>query len=437
MKGLILAYLLAYGGAVIALFQPIVGLCVYVAFSIARPQVLYGWAGDMSGLSRVIGLAVLVGWGFKAFGSWKLKGTRAPVYALCVYFGCLLLSATTASHQGVAWDSVIEQFKFFLPFLAGITLIRSRREVTALAWTIVLAQGLVGFEMNLSYLHGYNQAHESGLLGDNNTFAVSLVTVVGPAIFLGLFSEKVWQKALAFLCSAMILHTVLLTFSRGGVLSLIVAGGAVFLIMPKRPGYLLAMGLVAALAIRLTGPQVLARFETSFATAESRDASAQSRLDLWRDCYSVMMSNPITGIGPRHWPLVAESYGWPPGKAAHTFWLEVGAEIGIPGGLAMVVFFVSSLWIAWRLTRQRGDPWFACMGGFAFTGLVGFMVGAQFVTSEGNEIPFFVALVGLSASQLAGSTAASTEPEASATVREFPLLARQALQARGSRRAVR
>ena len=437
MKGLLLTYLLAYGGAAVALFQPLVGLCVYAAFSIARPQVLYGWAGDMSGLSRVIGLAVLIGWGFKAFGSWKLNGTRTPVYALCSYFGCLLLSAITASHQGVAWDSVIEQFKFFLPFLAGITLIQSRLEVTALAWTIVLAQGLVGYEMNTSYLHGHNQARESGLLGDNNTFAVSLVTVVGPAIFLSLLSGRVWQKALAFLCSAMILHTVLLTFSRGGVLSLIVAGGAIFLIMPKRPGYLLAMVLVAALAIRLTGPQLLERFQTSFKPAEERDYSAQSRLQLWRDNFHVMISNPVTGIGPRHWPLVAARYGWPPGKAAHTFWLEVGAEIGIPGLLAIVVFFVSSLWIAWRITRVRGDPWLACMGGFAFTGLVGFMFGAQFVTSEGNEIPFFVALVGLSARQLAGSTAASTEPEASATVREFPLLAKQALEARGSRRAVR
>jgi hypothetical protein len=51
-EGLDLTYLLAYGGAFIALFSPLFGLCVYVAFSVARPQLLYGWAGDMSGLSR-------------------------------------------------------------------------------------------------------------------------------------------------------------------------------------------------------------------------------------------------------------------------------------------------------------------------------------------------------------------------------------------------
>jgi len=436
MKGLILAYLLSYGGAVVALVFPVVGVCIYAAFSVARPQMLYGWAGDMSGLSRIVGVALLLGWSFKALGRWKFKQVRTPVFALCCYFVCLLFSAFSASNQTVAWDSVIEQSKYFLIFLAGVTLIHTRREVTALAWTIVLAQGLVGFEMNLSYLRGFNQARELGLLGDNNTFAVSLVAVIGPALFLSLFADKMWQKALAFACSAMILHTVLLTFSRGGILSLIVAGGAIVFVMPKRPMYLVAMVLVAALAIRLTGPQVLGRFQTTFAKADERDFSAQSRLDLWKDCYHVMMANPLTGIGPRHWPLVAESYGWTKGKAAHTFWLEVGAETGVPAMLSLIVFFVSSLACAWRLARRRDDPWLACMGGFAFTGLVGFMFGAQFVTSEGNEVPFFVALVGLTALELASSTTAMASEKEQST-RQFPMMAKQAMQAQGSRRAAR
>jgi len=438
VKGLILTYLLAYGGALIALFSPLFGLCVYVAFSVARPQLLYGWAGDMSGLSRVVGVAVLAGWAFKGFGHWSLREARLPVLALCGYFAFLLLSAAFASHQAVAWESVIEQFKFFLPLLAGVTLIRTRAQVNALAWTMVVAQGLVGLEMNLSYLRGFNHARQMGLLGDNNTFAVSLVTMVGPALFLGFSASRWWQKALAFTCAALTTHTVLLTFSRGGILSLIVAGIATLVIMPKRPAYLLAVVLAAALAVRFTGPELLKRFQTSFATEQERDMSAQSRIDLWRDCFTVMVENPVTGIGPRHWPLVAASYGWPEGKAAHTYWLEVGAEIGVPGLLFLIVFFASSLLRAWQLSRRRDDPWLAAMGGFAFAGLVGFACGAQFVTSEGIEVPFFVALVGLAALEVAGQAPA---PTASDRLRQgtarMPVLAQQALQAQGSRRAAR
>jgi peptidoglycan/LPS O-acetylase OafA/YrhL len=100
------------------------------------------------------------------------------------------------------------------------------------------------------------------------------------------------------------------------------------------------------------------------------------------------------------------------------------------------VFFVSSLACAWRLARRRDDPWLACMGGFAFTGLVGFMFGAQFVTSEGNEVPFFVALVGLTALELASSTTALASEKEQST-RQFPMMAKQAMQAQGSRRAAR
>ena len=59
--------------------------------------------------------------------------------------------------------------------------------MTALALrTIVLAQGLVGFEMNLSLpAAAATRARGVGLLGDNNTFAVSLETLVGPAICPG------------------------------------------------------------------------------------------------------------------------------------------------------------------------------------------------------------------------------------------------------------
>jgi len=435
MKGLILTYLLAYGGAAIALFQPLVGLCVYVAFSVARPQMLYSWAGDMGGLSRVVGVAVLAGWAFQAFGSWSFREARVAVTALCCYLACLLLSAVSASNQGVAWNAVLEQFKFFLPFLAGITLIRTRAQVNALAWTIVLAQGLVGFEMNLSYLRGFNQAREIGLLGDNNTFAVSLVTVVGPALFLGISATRLWQKAIAVVCAALIMHTVLLTFSRGGILSLIVTGVAVVLVMPKRPGYLLALALIVALAVRFTGPQLVARFQTTFARAEERDSSAQSRLELWKDCATVMVANPVTGIGPHHWPLVAESYGWPPGKAAHTYWLEVGAEIGVPGLLSLVVFFVSSLARAWQLSRWRDDPWMTAMGGFAFTGLIGFACGAQFVSADGNEIPFYLALVALASLEIARRAPVGVSETSRGQSARFPVLAQQAMRAQASRRA--
>ena len=395
MKGLILTYLIAYGGAVAALFYPLAGVWAYAFLSIARPQLLYGWSGDLSGLSRIVAVALAIGWGLKGFGRWSFGRIGTQVYLLIAFFAWMSFSAFFAPNQDLAWDTVFEQVKFLLPFIVSMTMIRTRREVMMLAWAIVLSQGLVSFEMNWSYLSGYNRAQAEGLLGDNNTFAVSLVTTLGPALFLGLLAPKLWQKGVAFLCAAMILHTILLTYSRGAILAMIVSGVLCLMVMPKKPTYLAAVVLAALIAIRLTGPQLLHRFESSFAGEGQRDSSAESRLKLWQDCITVMERNPILGVGPSHWPTVASQFGWIEGKAAHTFWLQLGAEIGVPGLLFLVLFYVTSLWRAWQLARRRDDLWLSNIGCYTFTGLGGFMFAAQFVSASGIEVPYYVAIVGL------------------------------------------
>ena len=61
--------------------------------------------------------------------------------------------------------------------------------------------------------------------------------------FLGLHVRPLWQKTLAFGAAALIAHTVLLTFSRGGMLGMIVSGAVAMLAIPKRPRNLLAIGV--------------------------------------------------------------------------------------------------------------------------------------------------------------------------------------------------
>ena len=394
MKGLILTYLLAFGGAVAGLGQPIAGLAIYIIFSIVRPQVLFGWAGDLNDMSLVVGIALLIGWALKGFGDWKFGRAALPVYCLLAFFVWVLLSALLAPDPLYALGAVRERAKVVLPFLVGITLIQSERWIAALAWVIVLSSGYVGAEMNWAYLNGYNRAQAEGLFGDNNSFAVSMVAAVGPAVFLGLSTRSWWKKGLAFACALLCMHTVLLTFSRGGILALSVTGALVALMMPKRPTYLLALVLTVAIGFRLMGPEVTARFMTSFAAESERDESAESRLQLWGDCLTVMGRYPVFGVGPWHWPRIVSQFGWPAGKEAHSLWFEVGAETGIPALGFILTFYGATAWRAWSLARRsRGTP-YEGYGLIVVSGLVGFMIAAQFVSLEGLEVPYYIALIG-------------------------------------------
>ena len=62
MKGLIFTFAMSYGGGLISLFSPFVGLLVYVSFAILRPEHLWEWSVPQGGnYSRVVAIGLLAG----------------------------------------------------------------------------------------------------------------------------------------------------------------------------------------------------------------------------------------------------------------------------------------------------------------------------------------------------------------------------------------
>lgn len=446
MKGLFLTYLLTYGGVVLSLFDPFLGLMVYVCFAVIRPEFLWSWAIEPgNNFSRIVAGGLLAGWVVQEFLRWRradpgrgllgslftfalrpvlaaagllLRPTsgelgrgRPVVAALAAVWVWSALSAALAPRQDIAWAFVESLSKIILPFMIGICLIDSMARLKMLAWVIVLSQGYVAFEMNVSYFQGWNRLYEEGFGGmDNNSAAIAMVTCLGPAFFLGLYSERWWQKAAAFGCAALLGHAVLFSFSRGGMLAMVLTAGVSFLLVRKTKRHYFAMLTAVLVGLRLAGPEVRERFLTLFAGQEARDASAQSRLDLWAACWDVMKRMPVFGAGPDHWPLLAHSYGFNRGKEAHTLWLQWGVELGLPGLAFLLLFYGLCAWRLWPLARERdpaGDPWQRYLASMVIAALVGFAVSAQFVSLKLLEVPYYVALLGAGTLKLASAPAAA------------------------------
>ena len=434
MKGLILVYAIAAFGSVGALVSPIIGLFVYVGFAVLRPQFIWGWAGDFEGISFYVGIATLIGWVVHGCGSLKIGAGRSIVMALIAVAIWTVISATQAFNTTVAYGEIYPMAKMVVPFLIGVTLIDSLQRSRALLWTIVLAQGYVSFEMNLEYLLRGNNVAGDGFGGmDNNCFGVSLVTTIGPALVLALGAKRWWEKALAAACGALILHATLLTFSRGAMVGLLAVGATAFAVMPKRPKYVAALVVVALVAVSLTGPQLAARYATTTAGDEGRDSSAESRIDLWRDCWNIGLDNPILGIGPGNFHVVASSIGWTEGKQAHSTWMQALAETGFPGVLALLMFFLIAAFKLWpmaraRQTDQNRDQ--VVMASGIIMSIVGFIVTAQFVSLAGLEIPYYLTMIGvviLKQSEIAAAAAAAMHPTAQGprALMRGPAMARQ------------
>jgi probable O-glycosylation ligase (exosortase A-associated) len=404
MKGVIFVYILAFGGSALALFDPFIGLLVYIAFAILKPEAMWFWyfrgAGGMH-FSRFVALALLAGWALQGFGRWNFGKGWAITVCLVLFLVWSLLGVFFAPDPELAWKYVDPMTKIVLPFVVGMTLIDSVAKLKALAWTIVLSLGYVAFELNLSYYQGTNRVLDEFAGLDNNSIAIMMVGGVGLAFFLGLHAPKWWQKLIAFGCAALVTHVVMFSYSRGGMLALIITGLVslllIVLIPKKKPFHILAVFLGAAVGARLAGPKVLERFATVFSDPTQRDFSAQSRLLLWQNCWECMLRSPVFGLGPGHWPTVAHEFGWPPGKEAHSLWMQAGAENGFPGLAFLVLFYVLCVVRLLPLARERvptADPWLPYLARMIIASLVGFAISAQFVSLQHLEVPYYIVLLG-------------------------------------------
>lgn len=431
MKGLIFTLGLTYGGALVSLFSPFVGLLIYICFAILRPEHMWHWSVPAGNYSRIVAIGLLLGWAFHGFGNWKFGRAGFIVYSFIAFFLWSVLSGLQSNNPAVAWQFIEMLAKILLPFLVGITLVDTVDRLKQLAWVIVLSQGYVAFELNLAYLSGggdflvYFRENGFGSM-DNNCVSIGMAAGTGFAFFLGIGSSKWWQKLLAFGCTLLMAHTILFSFSRGGMIAMGIVGILAFWLLPKRPIHYLVFAVLLVIAIRLAGPEVQERFATAFASEDSLDASARSRLELWNDCIDVMSKNPVFGIGPDHWPLIAQEYGWPPGKEAHTLWLQFGAELGLVGLLIILCYYGSCTARLWRISWARiavADPWFHCAGAMVVTGLIGFMVSAQFVSLKFLELPYYIALFGAGVLKLNSVPAPHADEEPEEVTESFEELA--------------
>ena len=399
MKGLIFTWILTLVGVTSSVFNPWYGFLSYVALAILRPDFL--WSSHISGgrFSLIVAMAMLLSWGCRAFGNWKLGEARRIVLLFVGFWLWSVFLAMQATSQQHAWYFVEQMAKILLPFLVGITTVRTIADLRQLAWVIVISEGYIAFEMNCWYFSGYNYLWHIGFGGvDNNSAAIGMVTALGVAFFLFLNEQTRWKQAIVAGCAAFIGHAILFSFSRGAMLATVVFSGVAFFIIQKTTKHYLMFGAGLLAAILLAGPEVQERFLQTFEKkAGVREASAQSRLDLWKNCMTLLMQDPVMGCGPDHWPLHAHEFGWPEGKEAHSLWVQTATETGIPGITMFLGFYLVCIWRCWRmLGRLRPDDpvWFGDACRMTVASLSGFIVAAMFVSLEALEIPYYAALLG-------------------------------------------
>jgi O-antigen ligase len=234
------------------------------------------------------------------------------------------------------------------------------------------------------YFFGFShQDRPTGAFYDPISLGNVLALSAPLALALTLTARGVWARslpAIGGLCAAVGLT---LSLSR---MSWIAAGVGLLVTLALLPrggrGRSAATSValvVAAIAAggALVGPALNSRFDSIGDPTSSRNTTARGdrlRVQLWHAAADVAVSNPVAGagVGALEPQLERRVAGAKPGMHAHSTYLEVAAEAGLLGVVALAILLSALVRDVWRGLRAE-RALVAGMAGAAVAMLVGWL----------------------------------------------------------------
>jgi probable O-glycosylation ligase (exosortase A-associated) len=409
VKQTIVMIVLTFIGTFGAFVSPFYGVAVYYVFAVMRPQYIWAWALPRGfrwslyvGVATVFAALLNAGSTTHAEAAPGAQERRFSFahFATLLFGLWVVLTYITAQNRDAAWPWFVVYLKIFLMFFIASMLVRTLNQVWVLFVLTALSVGYVAYEVNFMYFaSGYMGIYFNGYGGmDNNGAGLMFAIAIPPCIFIYMGTKRWWRWIFAALVP-FILHAVLMTFSRGAMVSLLVAAPVIFLRGRNKLQLLAAFIAIASLIPFLAGKEIRARF---FTVENYEDqSSAQLRFASWEAAYLIAMDYPVFGVGVRNSPLLSANYGADrEGRVIHSQLLQVLADNGFPG-LFLYVTMVVSVMISLRRVRKWARKREDDEGRMAYSiacgvegGIAVFIVGSLFLSLEVFELPYVLLLLG-------------------------------------------
>jgi probable O-glycosylation ligase (exosortase A-associated) len=155
----------------------------------------------------------------------------------------------------------------------------------------------------------------------------------------------------------LVVHAVMLTYSRGGFLGLAAAMIVIALREKNRMlGALLVVGGLASFVL-FTGEAYRARIG-SINTYEE-DESATGRLESWEAGQAMALHNPLFGVGLKRYVKAFPAYSSSSARVAHNSWVQLGAECGLVAvgayGMLVILTIRSLFRVEKRVASLAGE----------------------------------------------------------------------------------
>jgi probable O-glycosylation ligase (exosortase A-associated) len=414
------------GSAGVFLRHPSVGVTVYYLFATLRPQAIWEWSLPQGvSWSWYVAVATLLGAIPYALGAsgqpqGEARGWTSAHAAMALFAAWVMVTVATARDREAAWPWAVEYLKIFVMYFVSAQFLTTLPRLAALYVAAALALGYIAYEVNALYVFsGYLGIQRNGYGGLDNNGAGLMLAMGVPLCFFAWQGFRHRARWLFLALVPVLVHAVLMTYSRGAMVSLIVA--APLIAWRTRSRWVLTLagvGLALALPV-MAGPEIRARFMSI--NQSDADESAQSRLGSWTAALKMAADNPVFGVGVRNANLFSRYYGADmEGRTIHSQYLQIAADNGFVGLAAYLAVLGTAIVGLARARRELApaaehDPE-AATGLDLIAGvecsLAVFCVGGAFLSLEVFELPYLLLLLAAQYRLCAGFAPAVAEEPA-------------------------
>jgi len=383
-------------------------LCVaaYILTSVARVHQLFGGLEvlHLAAIAGVLSIALYVvdGRDERRFGG-VLVGTTS-LLAVLVFW--MMLSVPAALSVGNSVNLVFNDFiKTVVMSLVIAAAVRSARDVERLTGvyfvgaviyaTVVLMRFDVGSgaDWRLNKLYDY----------DANDFATFAVSAMPFGIYFAQTGARRMHRLAAVGGLALLTLGFVWSGSRGGFIALMGVGLFVvarFTSIPLRQR-LWATAVVIVVVIATASDQYWQQMGTITSADDYNHTSETGRLQIWSRGIGYIAGNPMLGVGPGNFQMaegtlsaIAERQQFGIGvrwNAAHNSFVQIGAEIGLPGLLLYIALLASAFAALRRAARSDvidGMPAERrrALSAAVAASVLGFVIGSFFLSLAYSEM---------------------------------------------------
>ena len=273
---------------------------------------------------------------------------------IIVFLGCILFSVLFNGDISGLYTSVdhpsIKMVKVFIFVFMMTHVITDIRKIDSLFWVFVSVALFIGLQAWQAPASQFVRGRIEGMGGvdfSEANFLAAFMASMLPIIGIQFLRSNLLGKFYCGAAAAFTANTVVLCRSRGALLAIFIGVIVSLFLSPKKYKkqilILLILGSLGGLYVM--DEQFITRGSTITQTGENRDSSAQSRLRLWRAGARIISDHPL-GIGAGNWfktiGIYLPEYEGKAALDAHNTYVKTTAELGVQGGLFLLLIIFSS-----------------------------------------------------------------------------------------------